>query len=825
MQKTNAKILIALLLTALALPLIPMASASTGFIYINPAVVPPLPALPAASTPGQQIPAGGNVSLYVGGVTWSGGQIYLILSSDGFSQVSSGDMAYSATFNLANITQNSTSTYTDANGVWTVGYNWINGSIPFNIAGGNYFIKAFDGTAAQLAVTDTYITVTAAFRVEPTSGAPGTSITLRGNAFPANALVNLTYTSPLLTGVFTVQNLTQSNALGAFTLTIAAPDLKKAGAAGANALANGAIVFSAQVNATGTLYNATYTEYFRGLLQVKTSFPGSGNVYGNNTDLTSAVTVNVGDSLRLAGNWFYANGALTFLWDNSVVITPSAGVTTNGTGFFNTTVTIPPTGMGAHNVTIIDANGQVFQVMITVNPKLTLAPTKGPVGSTVTATGRGFPAPSGTNVVNASLSWPGITNYIASAFVDSSGSFTVTFVVPQSAGGTFTVSGFANDTGSFVLRATASFTVTPSFYVTPDTFSNSGSLIVLAWGTGFNPNYYYSVNLDNQYLAFDAISMLYYPSVIRCNSTGYLSFEFVGTGFRPGQHVVSLYANDTSTVAAWATFNVTTTNDSIGDMLTNMNDTIVNTNTNVATVKTDVASIKATVTSIDGNVATVKTDVGTIKTDVASIKATVVSIDGNVATVKTDVGTIKTDVASIKATVTSIQGSVATVQTTLGTVSTTTSSINAQITSISNGIANVQTSLGSVQTKLSNIDPVIGLIAGDTAAIQTTLGTITTSIAAINPVLTSIEDGIATVKTDIGTIQGTVTTIKDGVATIQTNLGTLSVNVGALQTDVTTAKDNTAGLSTLIYVAIVLALIAAIAAIASIFLMRQKIAS
>ncbi len=769
MQKTNAKILIALLLTALALPLIPMASASTGFIYINPAVVPPLPALPAASTPGQQIPAGGNVSLYVGGVTWSGGQIYLILSSDGFSQVSSGDMAYSATFNLANITQNSTSTYTDANGVWTVGYNWINGSIPFNIAGGNYFIKAFDGTAAQLAVTDTYITVTAAFRVEPTSGAPGTSITLRGNAFPANALVNLTYTSPLLTGVFTVQNLTQSNALGAFTLTIAAPDLKKAGAAGANALANGAIVFSAQVNATGTLYNATYTEYFRGLLQVKTSFPGSGNVYGNNTDLTSAVTVNVGDSLRLAGNWFYANGALTFLWDNSVVITPSAGVTTNGTGFFNTTVTIPPTGMGAHNVTIIDANGQVFQVMITVNPKLTLAPTKGPVGSTVTATGRGFPAPSGTNVVNASLSWPGITNYIASAFVDSSGSFTVTFVVPQSAGGTFTVSGFANDTGSFVLRATASFTVTPSFYVTPDTFSNSGSLIVLAWGTGFNPNYYYSVNLDNQYLAFDAISMLYYPSVIRCNSTGYLSFEFVGTGFRPGQHVVSLYANDTSTVAAWATFNVTTTNDSIGDMLTNMNDTIVNTNTNVATVKTDVASIKATVTSI--------------------------------------------------------QGSVATVQTTLGTVSTTTSSINAQITSISNGIANVQTSLGSVQTKLSNIDPVIGLIAGDTAAIQTTLGTITTSIAAINPVLTSIEDGIATVKTDIGTIQGTVTTIKDGVATIQTNLGTLSVNVGALQTDVTTAKDNTAGLSTLIYVAIVLALIAAIAAIASIFLMRQKIAS
>ncbi|MCX8150586.1 MAG: hypothetical protein N3D85_03680 [Candidatus Bathyarchaeota archaeon] len=806
MQKTNAKILIALLLSALALPLIPMASASTGFIFINPATVPTLPALPAPSTPGQQIPAGGNVNLYTGGVTWSGGQIYLILSRDGFSQVSANDLSYSATFNLANITQNATSTYTNSIGTWTVGYNWINGSIPLDIAGGNYFIKAFDGTAAQIAVTDTYITVIAAFRVSPTSGAPGAPVTLRGYAFPANALVNLTYTAaPYLTGVFTIQNLTQANELGAFTVTIAAPDLKQAGAAGANPIANGTITFYAVNNATGATYTATYTEFFRGLLQVRTSFPGAGNVYGNNTDFTASFNVTVGSSLRLAGIYFYANGALTFMWDGSINITPTGGVVANGTGFFNTTVTIPSTPMGAHNLTITDANGQVFRIIVYVEPRLTLTPNRGPVGTRVTATGTGFPASSGTTVINATLLWPGQTVYIASAFTDSAGSFTTTFVVPQSAGGAFTIMSFSNTSLLvFDWRANAIFTVTPSFYVTPDTFSNSGSLIVLAWGTGFTPGFYYSVNLDNNHLAFDAIGLKTTPSVIQCNATGYLSFEFVGTGFRPGQHVVSLYANDTSTVAAWATFNVTTTDDSIAGMLTNINNTVVTTNTNVAAVKTDVS---------------------TIKTDVSSIKATVVSIDGNVATVKTDVGTVKTDVSSIKATVTSIDGKVATVQTSLGTVSTTVSSINAQITSISNGIATVQTSLGTVQTKLSNIDPVIGVIAGDTAAIQTTLGTITTSISAINPVLTSIEDGIATVKTDIGTLQGTVTSVKDGVATIQTNLGTLSVNVGALQTDVTATKDNTAGLSTLIYVAIVLALIAAIAAIASIFLMRQKIAS
>ncbi len=180
MQKTKSKMITAFLLAMMTLAIFPLAAqASTGNIYINAT---------SASVVGQQVAAGGNVNLYVGTVTWSGAQFYLMMSTDGFSQVSTGDSRYSALFDVTNVTALSgTSTYTYQGGTWTVGQGWINGTIQKNLAGGNYWIKAFDGATTSVAVTDTYITITPAFFVSPTSNAPNTPITLSGFAFRANA--------------------------------------------------------------------------------------------------------------------------------------------------------------------------------------------------------------------------------------------------------------------------------------------------------------------------------------------------------------------------------------------------------------------------------------------------------------------------------------------------------------------------------------------------------------------------------------------------------------------------------------------------------------
>src|SRR4030065_1019861 len=343
MQKIKAKIITALLLAALALTLVPLAFASTGNILINDTLAPQdLPITP--------VPAGANITLYFGGVTFSGSQFYLLLSQDGLSQVSTGDIRYTPLFNVASVGSATITQVTDAinfpGGAWTLGDGWVNGSIPLNIAGGTYFIKAFDGFTTALAVTQGF-TVTASLRIIPAAGSAGTAIIVIGNDFPTNALVNLSYVNPVTLAIVRVANLTQSNALGQFNFTTPAPDLMQAPAAGDSAPITNAITFTAIENATAASYTAIYTESQRGLLQLGRPRSGSGSsaiagnlqnatgVYGHGTSFNltptiagTTISVGVGDTFRIVGNSFYP-GVVTMRWDNSIDLAPTAN-TANG---------------------------------------------------------------------------------------------------------------------------------------------------------------------------------------------------------------------------------------------------------------------------------------------------------------------------------------------------------------------------------------------------------------------------------------------------------------------------------------------------------------
>lgn len=178
-------------------------------------------------------------------------------------------------------------------------------------------------------------------------------------------------------------------------------------------------------------------------------------------------------------------------------------------------------------------------------------------------------------------------------------------------------------------------------------------------------------------------------------------------------------------------------------------------------------------------------------------------------------------------TITDIQDDIVTIKTSVGTsVTTTLSAIQGKVTSIENSIATLSIpDIGTITASLDDIDAVLGVVAGDTTTLKTSIGDITTSLSAINAVVCSVEDNVVTIKTDVGTIQGTVTEVKDGVATITTSIGNVQTSVSNLQPDVKAANDNTANMSSMIYVAVAFAIIAAIAAVASILLMRKKIAS
>jgi hypothetical protein len=799
MQKTKAKIVTALLLAALTLTLVPIAFASTGVIIINSTSgIQPLPITP--------VPAGGNVSLYFGNVTFSGSQFYLLFSQDGLSQVSSGDLRYTTIFNVAAVMDLTSAPVVVADpafpGQWIVGQGWVNGSIPSNIPGGTFYIKAFDGATTALAVTQG-IPVIASLRMIPVAGAAGTTIIVNGNAFSPNALVNLSYVNQLTLAIVSIVNLTQSNALGQFNYTMNAPDVMVAPGPGDSTAPTTIFTFDAVQNGTVAHYQANYTETQRGLLQLGRPRVGSvaGNlqnatgVYGNLTSFNltptivgTTISVGVGDSFRIVGNSFYP-GVVSTLWDNSIDVTPT-GNTANQTGYFNATFTVPTTGLGSHNITLIDSGLQKFIVFVNVVQSITMSPTSGPIGTVVTVNGFGFPSngvPTG-NVYNVTVTFGSSTTVRAWSLTDANGQFTTSFTVPTSPGGANTVTATANDTA--LTAASKTFTVTANFTVSPASFYANSSAAVVATGTGFDPTKAYFVAIDNQFSPFSNTT-----NGITATSTGGITLTFIQAGFQPGLHVIALYATSTggsNAPAANATFTV------LADASIGVNNT----------------EVLNALTGINGTVLT-------ILSNTAAINATVVAISGNTATLATSIGTLTTTVNAIGANVTSIKGTVATIQTTVGTIQTTVTAINASLVGISNGFATVQTSVGTLTTSLSSIGSTLTGVSGTVATISSSVGNLDTDLSAIGAKVTSIQGDTATIKTDLGTLDGKVTATDGKVATIQTSIGTLQTSVDGVKTDVNAVPGQ---VNIPIWIAVVLALIAAIAAIASLLLVRRKIA-
>ena len=554
----SLSVLLAALLTFSILATIVPAMGSSGNIHIN-RTAPPSPVYVLA--------VGGSVPLYFGSVTWSGGQVDLYLSTDGYATLTlPGDVKYGPTFSVAKITNASVDSTTYSG--YSVGFNWINGTIPadLEIAGGVYYVKAFDGATAAVAVTDNYLQIEATFMVEPAFGPGQAELTLKGYALPANDYANLSYDST------TIKDLVPTDDLGRFVYTMIAPDLMEPN--GLPVMYNTTvesmqgydnITFTMVVNSTGQSVTDIFKEYRRGLKQVKGKtgiINADGYLFGNGTNFASGswqVDVEVLGDVMIAGWWFHP-GTLTFLWDS----TTNMGTTTaNSThGFFNVTLQAPITSKGRHNITIDDGKC-IFWFNVNVIPTLILDPDEGPADTLVTARGYGFPA-SNSVVYNVTLTWdfvdactragPIVLGYV---LTDGNGYFITTFNVPSTVGGSHVVNATANDT--VTTWADDTFTVTATLGITPSEFTNDGTIVTVT-GTGLDYEGWYNLCLDNKKDFYSANVMIdwgnymadggegeYYEyesavtSYFQPNCTGYVDFEFVAAGFEAGTHVVTIY--------------------------------------------------------------------------------------------------------------------------------------------------------------------------------------------------------------------------------------------------------------------------------------------
>jgi len=410
-----------------------LVSSATGYIRINGT---------SASVPNQQVPAGGNVSLYFGDVTWDGTQLFLFLSHDAYSQMSYGDFVYTPKFSVSNITNTTTSSiYSDGNGVWVVGNNWINGSITPTVPMGNYTIKAFDEVTEAVAVTDTYIFVypvaNASLQISPSSGPGGVPVQFTGSAYPAYADVTISYYDPTF-GSWNYFDSTQANSSGIIVLNSEIPDLRTSLRMGDYPETYTPISFRTEVNNFVYCY-ADYNQYSRGLKRVGDQI--ANGLFGNGTNLASTVSVETGDTLALSGKWFHPGDVIYVKWDGEAVVWTVTSdewlnasilntTVADSSGSFETTVTIPSADAGEHYIAIEDSETTVIIKIFMSRGSLQVSPSSGPGGVSVEFTGSGYDAYADVTISYYDPAFS-LWTICGSATANASGIITFTTEIPD----------------------------------------------------------------------------------------------------------------------------------------------------------------------------------------------------------------------------------------------------------------------------------------------------------------------------------------------------------------------------------------------------------
>jgi len=705
-------------------------------------------------------------------VTFSGSQFQLYISPDGFSYINkTTDIQFGPVFNVVDLTgtykQVGTTGYYIGNAT-TTGYYIVAGPIPINISQDYKYIKIFDGQMTAVAVSIQTVIVTPGLSITPSKGGAGTPVTIQGGGFPKNTIININYTyviPPITFKGVLITNVGKnvSTGPGYFSVGATMVDTKQ-DYTGSGAPTSYTSVTLTAVNASQpsqSFASTTFNEYPRYFVQIK-SFDPYGNPVGTPVgpggNSTLSINAYVSGTIIVSGKYFYANKPVSLYVDSTLLKTEYK---VNATGFFNTTFTVPILAKKSYTITVLDGNNVPYYFKLNVLPTLLLSPTKGPVGTLVTATAYGFTANSAVYLYWKDIALNDTIEYMwlfnATTGADGTFNITVTFNVPHTYGGAHGVNVTLVYQGRTLtpsptpslsnVIANATFTVLPAFTITPSAFSNNG-VSVSVIGTGLDPTVSYNFTIDHSWL---------YPKV-QGNSTGDFKFTFVAAGFRPGLHVVELYKGAIGSGYYAPVANVTFFVTADGDVIAGQFASIL---AQLSGVSAQLSNMNAVLTQVAGDVAVIKTDSGYVRVKVDDLMALLSGVNATVSTVASDVSGVKSDVAVIKS-------NVGTIMTSVNNLAFLLNAVGARIVSIQN----------------------------DTATLKTNVGTIMATLPALNASITAVGNNVVAIKTSVGTLQGTVTDVKNGVATISTDVGTIKAdvstikgNVSALQSSVKAAQD------------------------------------
>lgn len=635
------------------------------------------------------------------------------------------------------------------------------GPVPTLISSAYKFIKVFDGSTGAEAATTQQVIITPGITVSPAVGPALTPVTVRGGGFPVGKSVNINYTFPFYAfiggALKTMKGVLisgQNTGSGWFTsATTPIVDAKQAYNPTTIANTPHTPITLFAVNASkvsSTLSNAAqFIETNRLFHQVEVWSPGGSSLvsnsgistFGNDTGAApilggQPIKVYVFSPVRIVGQNFSISSPVTF-WIGTTQLTSTIS-TTSSTGAFNTTLSIPVLASGTYTLVTLN-DGVKYTFTIQVYPTIILSPFSGTASNprtTVAVEYYGFPASITTYVYWNATSISSSTEYsVVNVTTNANGETNPTppqtFIVPEAYGGPHLVTSFsafhqhtfANSLYSGYSSTNLGsvfFTVLPSLVVCPggvcpvypatgsfnSTYASKGSGHIVAVGEGLIPNTYYSVNIDNQMADFALVksASVFTEGAVTPNGYGVLNLTFIGAGFDPGVHVISMTsAQETSSTGKYAPdiyalFTVTPVGNWEYNSLKSINDSINGFTSSINTLSTNVHGwITSAVTSINSNT---NSQIGTIATSISSAVTSINShTDTQISALSTSIqGWINGAVTSINShtdsALTTISSDVSSIMTTVGTTSTAVgglSGLSTQATNIMNAVNTEQT--------------------------------------------------------------------------------------------------------------------------------------
>ncbi|XHH08699.1 MAG: hypothetical protein ACFCUE_14190 [Candidatus Bathyarchaeia archaeon] len=245
----------------------------------------------------------------------------------------------------------------------------------------------------------------------------------------------------------------------------------------------------------------------------------------------------VGSKVTVSGS-ASAGSPVEIYWDTTESSNLLASIYATGAGNYLKEITIPAAAHGTHYIIVKDSTGTAGAAYI-VGSKITLSPTSGIPGDVVTVTGTGFSGNNTEKTIELTFDGTKIATTPATVSTSTVGSFTATFVVPDSEYGAVPV--VATDGADNTAQAT--FTIGAAITVTP-TQGPSGTVLTVT-GRGFEPDAEVEIAINGTTVAEE----------IEVSGTGTFTAQVIVPSFAAKGNV-AVVADDGENTAT-ATFKVT----------------------------------------------------------------------------------------------------------------------------------------------------------------------------------------------------------------------------------------------------------------------------